>query len=116
MERLGDDLRHGLARVEGAVGILEDHLESAPQPRQALGGLGEEALAREDHLAGRRTVERHDKPRQSRFAAAALAHDAQGRAFIDGEVEAVDGLENRYACRAGGNDAPGFAPRADARS
>ena len=87
MERLGDDACHGLARIEGAIGILEHHLESAPKPGQAMGGLGEKTLAREDHLAGGGTIERHDQPRQGRFAAAALADDAEGRAFLDRETD-----------------------------
>jgi hypothetical protein len=63
-ERLGDDARHGLARVERTVRVLEHHLEVAPRlaqfgPRQRV-----QVAAEQLHAAGGGLVERHHQPRE----------------------------------------------------
>ena len=70
------------------MAVLKDHLHLA-----AIVGEADrvaDALAVEDDLALVRVDELHQQPRRRRLAAAALAHDAQRLALLDGEVDAVD--------------------------
>ena len=93
-QRLGDDLPHRHSRVQRAVGVLEDHLEPAPDlPQLALGQRGEVA-ALEDDLARGRLLELEDAPAGGRLAAAGLPDQAQGLAAADGEAHAVHRLDH----------------------
>ena len=45
-QRLGEDLAHGLARIEAGVRVLEDHLELAPPAPQLLAAERQQVLRR----------------------------------------------------------------------
>ena len=74
-QRLVDDRRDALARVQGLVGVLEDHLHAlAEGPLLALAG---DDLPLEGDLAGRRLLQAEHRPRQGRLPATGLADDAE---------------------------------------
>ena len=50
-----------VARIERAVGVLEDHLEVSPQAAQGAAAKREEVLASKPDLSGVGPVERHDQ-------------------------------------------------------
>ena len=69
-ERLGDDLPHRHAWIQGAVGILEDHLHLPPDGTQvALVERGELTTFELDRAA-RRPLELQDAAARRRLAAA----------------------------------------------
>ena len=88
-ERLGQDLADGHPGVERAVGVLEDHLDPAPEGPE--GGLVErrEVLAFEEDRPARRPLELQDAPPRRRLAAARLADEAEGLAAADREAHPV---------------------------
>jgi hypothetical protein len=92
-ERLGDDARHGLARVERAVGVLEHHLEIAPRGAQL--GLGQrmQIATFEAHAARGGRVERHHEARDGRLARARFTDDAHALAGLHLEAHAVERLD-----------------------
>ena len=87
-----DDRADGVTRVQGAVRVLEDHLDVTAQrahlPRPQL----RDVPALEVDRAARRVLEAGDDPAHGRLAAARLADDAEGLALAHLEVDAVDGL------------------------
>ena len=98
----GADLvnKHGLgergkdcqARIERAVGILEDHLQSptrCPHLRRTGGG---EVPALEHNAASGGGQELQDGPRQRRLAAARFADQPQHLAAPHGKADAIDRL------------------------
>ncbi len=98
--RLANDRADLLARVQGAVGILEDDLDAAPQRHQlATDELGDVDAVVED-LAGSRLFEPQDAAAHRRLAATALADQPQGFAAADRQIDAVHRL-----------DVPDMAPR-----
>ncbi|MPL75522.1 hypothetical protein SDC9_21346 [bioreactor metagenome] len=90
VERLGDQPRHCLPRIEGAVGILEHHLH-----RGALRGRH----ARRDRRAGERDaparerIKAEDGAGQGRLAAARFAHQPERFAGVESEGDAIDRME-----------------------
>ena len=97
-DRLGDDVVHAPARIEARVGILEDHLHSAPhrlhQPPAVEGG---DVDAVELGVTAAGLVEPDHEARHGRFAAARFPDQAQGAAFRNLEAHAVHGLQDRAA-------------------
>ena len=97
LEPLADNLAHDHARIEGGIGILEDHLHPAREsPRLGsveTGGI----LAVEDHLAAGRRIDALDRAAKRRLAAAGLADEAEGLSPLDGEIDAVDRLHHPSA-------------------
>ena len=89
-EGLGDDLADGMARVEGGVGILKDHLHAGAEPAQLVVVERRQVLAVEEDAAGGRRVELEDGAAGGRFAAAAFADEAEGLAAGNVERDAVD--------------------------
>jgi hypothetical protein len=92
---LGDDARHLVPGVEGAVGVLEHHLEVAPQGLELGRGEIEETGALEPHAALGGPLQGHDRPRQGRLAAAGLADDAEAAPGLDREADPVQGPKRR---------------------
>jgi hypothetical protein len=89
-QRKADDVARLLARVERAVGVLEDDLELGAQ-RVQLAPLGvRDVAAGEADAAARRVEQPHRRARQRRLAAAGLADQADGLAGVDRERHAVD--------------------------
>src|SRR4051812_44525549 len=91
-ERLADDRADRLARVQGRVRVLEDHLHVAPQRLELRARLVRDVLAAVDQLAARRLEQPRDEAGRRRLAAAGLADDAERLALDDVEAHAVDGL------------------------
>jgi hypothetical protein len=90
-EGLADDVGHGHARVERAVGVLEDDLHVAPHAAQGLALELEDGLAVEADLAGGGLEQPEDRAPGGGLAAAGLAHQAEGLAAVDGEGDVVHG-------------------------
>ena len=89
-ERLGDDRADRLARIQRRVGILEDHLDLAPQ-RGQLATLQVGHLAPVDlDAAVRRGQQARNQPRRRRLPAAGLADDPERLAAADVERDAID--------------------------
>ena len=89
-KHLAQGLGDGEPRVEGGEGILEDHLGPAAEGQQILRRQAQHVLAGEAHLAARGRGEAQDGAAERALAAAALAHQAEGIALLDGEADAVD--------------------------
>ena len=90
--------REGVEKAE----VLKDEAEvvTAEGRRALLGDLGEVLPAEEDRAAGG-AVERREEVQKRGFAAAALAHDGDVLAALDGEGDAFERLDLR-AAEAGG--------------
>src|SRR5690606_11009748 len=95
-QRLGDDLPDAPARVEAGIGILEDHLEPAPerQHRPSRPDRREIGAVELDPATGR-PVEPDRQASDGRLPAAALADEAEGLAATDLEIDPVDRLQDR---------------------
>ena len=89
------------ARIERAVGILEDHLEVAPRPAQLAPGEREEVLAAEADRAAGRLDETHDHPPEGALARPRLPHQGDGLARRDVEIDAGDRRHRSAAAGAG---------------
>ena len=93
LERLGDDEADALARVQRRVRVLEDHHHLAPDRPHLRAREVRDVAPVEDDLAAGRVEQAHDAARHRRLAAAGLADDAERLALVDGEGDAVDGLD-----------------------
>jgi hypothetical protein len=89
VQRLGDDLADGHARVQRAVRVLEDDLQPPPHRAQLVGAELGEVAALEEDLARRRRLELQDAAPRRRLAAARLADQPQRLAAADRERDAV---------------------------
>ena len=93
LERLGDDIMHRHAGVQRGVRVLEDHLHLAADGLQlALFHMGN-VLAVQDDLALARLIDADDGTRAAAFAAAALAHQAEGAAPAQRKADIVHGVD-----------------------
>ena len=92
---LANDLGNGHARVQRRVGILEDHLH-APAQRRVVGAaaLARHVVAIERDRARGRRIETDHQARHRRLATAGLAHQREGLALGDLDVDAVDRLHD----------------------
>src|SRR3954470_14521853 len=95
-ERLADDRADGLARVQGRVRVLENHLHVAPQRLQGVARHVSDVPAAVVDLAARRLEQAREQARGRRLAAARLADDAEGLAAEHVEAHAVDGLHRPH--------------------
>ena len=93
-DRLGDNGIDSEARVEARIGVLEHHLDTAPQQLAGLrlSGIGHRHAV-DDHLAGARRQEPDDHARHRGLAGAGFADQRKGLALLDVEGDAVDRLE-----------------------
>ena len=103
LERRADDAAHSVARVQGVVWVLEDHLRLAANAYQLLRRETRDLLALDLDLALRRTHQHQDGPRGRRLPRTAFTHESQGLPRVEGEVDAVDGL---HLPDGSGNDSP----------
>ena len=89
IEGFADDILDRAAGIQGAEGILEDHLE--PSPALAEGGAFEagDVFALETDLARSRFEEPNYGAAESRFSAAALADETDGFARPDRQADIV---------------------------
>ncbi len=89
---LADDLAYFHARIERAVGVLENDLNLLPYRDQALLVELVQVDALEDDVAGRRVLELQDAAPRGGLAAARFAHQPEGLTLLDLEADVVDGL------------------------
>jgi hypothetical protein len=101
VHRLGNDAGDLHARIERAVGILEDDLHPSPQCLQVLAPQARHVGAVIPDLAGRGTLQPQNATAGRGLAAAALAHQPKRLAAVDGEVNAVDSLHHADGARQG---------------
>ena len=66
--RFGQGVAYAQARIEGGVGILENHLHTLAQALSALAAQLADVLALKANAALGRCLQPHDGPTQGRFA------------------------------------------------
>ena len=97
-EHLRDLIAHGVDRVEGGHGLLENHGDAVAADVAHLGRrqgekiLPLEADAAAGDAAGRLLDQTHDGQGGHALAAPAFAHDAEGLAALHPEADVVHGL------------------------
>ncbi len=91
---LGDQRAHRHPRVEGRVGILEDHLHLGADRLEGAALERGDFRAAEAHATRGGVEQAHYQPPGGRLAAAALAHQAEGLAGPQVEAHAVDRVDH----------------------
>ena len=91
-QRLGQGLAHGHARVERAVGILEDQLHPAIEGAPARAGERAHVGAVVDDGAGIGFDQPDQATCEGRLAATGLADNAERLAAADREADPVQGM------------------------
>ena len=86
-----DDVPHRHARVQRGIGVLEDHLEPPADGLQVILRHVRQVVAFEEDFSRRGSVQLQHGQSQGGLPAAALAHQAEGFAAIDGKGNAVQG-------------------------
>ena len=90
----------GHARVQRRIGVLEDHLHAAAIGGQRLFTEVGDILPVEENPAVRRLIQANKTAADRRFAAAALADEAEGFALLNGKAHVVHGLEQPFGLAA----------------
>ena len=98
LQGLADDGGHGVAGIDGGVGVLEDHLHAGAEGFQLPGGGCRHLGAVVDDGAGGGFVEADEEAARRGLAAARLADHAEGFSLFYIEGDVVDGVETS-ACR-----------------
>ncbi len=94
IDRLCDDVRDGHARIQGAIGVLEDELHLLACLRERLSLERREILAVEDDLARRGLREAQDALAGRRLATAGLADDSKRLAAVQLERDILEGMHD----------------------
>ena len=101
-QRLHQHVADLLARIERAIGVLEDDLHLAAH-RLGHPGLDDiDRLAINEQFAGGLAVDEGEDAGERRFARARFADDGEGLALLEREADVLDGVD----------DAPGAEQRA----
>ena len=96
LERLLEDRADLLARIERAIGILEDDLDIAPQSLEGSARLeARDVDAVDDQGARGRRLDHGDDAGKRRLAAAGFADDRECLPGLEREADAVDGLQDQ---------------------
>src|SRR5215211_2400555 len=90
---LGNDVADDHARVQGGLGVLEDHLHLAVERLALIALRLVDVLALEEHLAARRLVEPDQHPSCGRLATTGLADQTERLALVDLQLDSVDRLQ-----------------------
>ncbi len=93
-QRLADNGRDFVARIEGTERILEDDLHVAPAPAHLAVRQGKDVFALEDDGAAGGFNQPQQGARQRGFAAAGLADDAQHLAALERKAHAIQSAHN----------------------
>ena len=96
LQRLGDDLADGHARVQAGVRVLEDHLHPPAHLAQVLAFELDQVNVIEIHVTGGRPVKLQDSAPGGRFSAARLAHQPKCFPFINLKRYAIDRVHHPY--------------------
>src|SRR5688500_4384299 len=91
--RFSDDLLDPHAWIQRRVGILEDHLYPPADTLELSRVRAKDIFTVKQRLAGARLLQAHQGARHRRLAAAALADQPQRFAFVNREIDAIDGLD-----------------------
>ena len=89
-QRFAQHGAHRHARIERGVRVLEDHLHALAPGAHRLVAERQQILALEAHLAGGGLEQAQHQTADRRLAAARFAHDGEGLALLEMEVDAVD--------------------------
>src|SRR5215469_6196641 len=89
-QRLAHNLTYRHARIERRIGILENHLDVAPQAEQFLALRIREVTALEHDAARGGIFDPDDRAAKRGLAAAGFANQAEGFALHDGQIDAID--------------------------
>src|SRR5436305_638921 len=89
IQRFADDVLYGHARVERAVGILENHLELASLRAQFRAVHLRYVRAFEENAAGGWLNQTHNGAPQGCLAATAFTDEAEGFTRCDAEADVV---------------------------
>src|ERR687898_2096557 len=90
---LGNDVADDHARVQGGLGVLEDHLHLAVERLALIALRLVDVLALEEHLAASRLVEPDQHPSRGRLATTGLADQAERLTLVDLQRDPVDRLK-----------------------
>ena len=101
VQRLGDDVGDSHAGIQRGIGVLENHCGLLPVVQNVL--LGFDLLAVEEDLAGGGLIQVQERAANGGFAAAGLAHQAQGLPPVDGEGNIVHSLQRLGGKGTGGD-------------
>ena len=93
---LGDDLADGHTGVQGSVGVLEDDLRVLFELQQFFAVQVGDILPVELDGTGGGVVELDEGTAAGGFTAAGLAHQAQGLAAADGQVDVIHGFQGLF--------------------
>src|SRR4029078_8726919 len=96
LNRPAEDAHDRLARIERAVGVLEDELHLLADLLHLARGEAKQRAIAQPHVAFGRLDQTGDQPRRRRFAAAAFTHEPQGLAPADMEIDAIDRLQGLW--------------------
>jgi hypothetical protein len=88
-ERSADNLANGHARVEGRIGVLEDHVHGAAYRPHHRGPQVGDVLPVQQNLPGGRLQQARHTFADGRLAATRFAHQAQDLARTDLEGDGV---------------------------
>ena len=92
-ERLGDDVAHRHARVQGGVRVLQHHLDVAAHLTELAGVEGRDVPTLVEELTLGGLLQGHDEAPERGLATAGLTHHAQGLAAVEVEVHTIDGAD-----------------------
>ena len=103
LQRLGDHIANGKARVEGCSRVLEDHPDAAPQLLQVSAlrallraGSPDQFLAEDLHVAPGGWDQSQQRPADGGFPGARLPHQADDLTTFHVEGDAVDRTERSF--------------------
>src|ERR1700676_4009058 len=95
--RLADDVDHAHSRIQGRVGILENHLHFELLRARRRRGNVAERLSLPKTLACRQWKQPDREPPESRFSATGLADQTDDLACADRQVDTIDGAHDFLA-------------------
>src|SRR3546814_6484849 len=88
-ERLAQHIADLLARVQRAIGVLEDDLHFLAQFRRKMAGARIDLLAVDDEITGGRLVDEGEHAGERRLSAAGFADDGKRLATLQRERDAL---------------------------
>ena len=94
IQRLADDIHYRHSRIQGGVGILENHLHFFAVWQQLFFGKPADILPVKNDFAFRGLIKPGDRPSNCGFAAAGFAHQAKGFVAQNMKVHVIHGFHN----------------------
>ena len=94
LKRGHDQFENGHTRIQGCVRILEDQLHLAPHLAHLLLVQFGDILTTVQHISSCRSDQLEDTAAQCGLAAPGLTYNADGLAFIDGQIYRIHCMDN----------------------